>query len=1320
MSAGPGSGDRGIGGGPAPAPPLPARANPPGRPSLDYRAGTFESFTRAMLDRLVLALQGTRGPAEVDGSRARPIRINLGGPDHWLTGLVKSWATVADVLTFYQERILQEGYLRTAVEDRSVHELAQMIGYRRRPGVGGSADLAIRIAEVQGLPQDLELPAGLVVRSVPPPGSEPQVFETVERLRARAAWNLLRPTASRREVPPTLEGGGTSLALQGTASGLTAGQGILISGTLAERRSHWFRIVTRVRIEPGDPPATEIAWAGPLAPDLPAASIGDLEVLALRQQTGLFGYNAPRWQDLPPEVRRQAQVLGGGVLVQDAAGWRRPANQGLPVASAVRCLAIDDGGDLFAGTAADGVLRSSDGGRNWKPARRGLLQADVQALAVGAEGTLYAGTSAGGVYRSTDHGEIWEPANGGAQLGASRRRWLPHLRPPPGPLPSTTVRALAVAPWGAQAALFAGTDSGLYASRNSGRSWRPANRGLPGTDSTTGATDLPVGAVAAAPDDGLLFIGTARGVFKSTDGGRRWRPANRGLPATDPFSGVSATGVQSLVAYRDRRRHALYLVAATSRGLFRSTDGGERWQRAEKGFAGAVPAGEDLAVLALAVLDDPIVRVTRLYAGTAETVWTSLDHGESWTRSDPGAPGPVGALAVGRDGRSVAAATPLTGFAGEWPGFRLRPGMVDLDSVVPGVVAGGWIALRPGSTVDPAAVEIFEARKVSTVQRRDFHLVANVTRIEVDDPTARLATLDLRDTRAYVHSEPLPLAPRIVTAVPVAIGILRAALLAIGDEGRKVVVVGKTLPRHLAVESDEEGGSLLSALRTLRDELAALDGAAEVGVRIWIDGNPATARPDLSAPMRAGELDEMLATLTTGPHSRQAIQRVFALGNAAGTPAGRLTIHVDLVPMTVGRSLLAGELAQYLETSTSESVPGSGDAAEVEVVRIPGGEAGRLLALDASTLQIHCNVVTACEGVTVQGEVLGDGDATEANQAFTLAQPPAFLLGAGFPRSDLQVKVQGERWREVGALSGETGESHAYRLRLDQEGRATVIFGDGRSGARLPTGPANVTATYRTGMSSRRVPPGGLSLLATRPLGLDAVANPLPSTRGAPPESADEIRRSAPRQVRLFGRIVSLRDYGDYARDFPGVAKAEAWGLVVAGSPAVQITVAPEGGGAADDGLLGELRAGIEAARGHPSPVFVQGYRRVAVAVAARIKLAGGATAAEWDGVARRVRQALADRFGFDASGFGGGINAEAVISAMQGVPGVRAVDFDRMTWPGMEEDGEAGCRERRARPPAWDPESRQLRAAELVIIGDVDLLPVNLQPDDVSPGRAS
>ena len=47
--------------------------------------------------------------------------------------LLDAWATVADVLTFYQERIANEGYLRTATERRSVLELARLIGYRSGP-----------------------------------------------------------------------------------------------------------------------------------------------------------------------------------------------------------------------------------------------------------------------------------------------------------------------------------------------------------------------------------------------------------------------------------------------------------------------------------------------------------------------------------------------------------------------------------------------------------------------------------------------------------------------------------------------------------------------------------------------------------------------------------------------------------------------------------------------------------------------------------------------------------------------------------------------------------------------------------------------------------------------------------------------------------------------------------------------------------------------------------------------------------------------------------------------------------------------------------
>ena len=56
-----------------------------------------------------------------------------------------AWAMVGDVLCFYQERIANEGYLRTATERRSVLELARLVGYRPRPGVAATVYLAYTI-----------------------------------------------------------------------------------------------------------------------------------------------------------------------------------------------------------------------------------------------------------------------------------------------------------------------------------------------------------------------------------------------------------------------------------------------------------------------------------------------------------------------------------------------------------------------------------------------------------------------------------------------------------------------------------------------------------------------------------------------------------------------------------------------------------------------------------------------------------------------------------------------------------------------------------------------------------------------------------------------------------------------------------------------------------------------------------------------------------------------------------------------------------------------------------------------------------------------
>src|SRR6185369_4022627 len=300
--------------------------------------------------------------------------------------------------------------------------------------------------------------------------------------------------------------------------------------------------------------------------------------------------------------------------------------------------------------------------------------------------------------------------------------------------------------------------------------------------------------------------------------------------------------------------------------------------------------------------------------------------------------------------------------------------------------------------------------------------------------------------------------------------------------------------------------------------------------------------------------------------------------------------------------------------------------------------------------------------------------------------------GGDGPRSTLDAYVQRQLWKEVATLHQQDGDSRVYRVHRDELGRATLIFGDGVQGARLPTGRDNVVATYRTGMLYRTVAAGGLSLLATRPLGLDAVANPMPSTPGAPAESREEIRSRAPRKLYTLGRIVSLRDFEDFALDYSGIDKAGAWGMIAEGGRMVQLTLAAPGGVPIPGGsaLISDLLNAIQSNRAFDSPVLIQSYRPVRVLVEASIQVMPGFL---WDDVRKDVLARVADAFSFTRARFGGGISAASVVSVMQSVRGVQAVDLESFSWAGRGDDGDdaggAGGggdpRERRAAPPSLD-----------------------------------
>ena len=194
-----------------------AIGNPPGLSQIAYRAGTQASF----LETMRAALSGAAEPA-LNGLAART-------PDDPSIAFLDCWATVADVLTFYTERIANEGYLRTATELRSVLELARLTGYRLRPGLGASAHLAYTLQANPAKVTAVVIPKGSQAMSVPGPGQQPQAFETTDDLPAQQPWNTLpvRATTPATITPAQLSASpaqpAARVSLRGAALAITPG-----------------------------------------------------------------------------------------------------------------------------------------------------------------------------------------------------------------------------------------------------------------------------------------------------------------------------------------------------------------------------------------------------------------------------------------------------------------------------------------------------------------------------------------------------------------------------------------------------------------------------------------------------------------------------------------------------------------------------------------------------------------------------------------------------------------------------------------------------------------------------------------------------------------------------------------------------------------------------------------------------------------------------------------------------------------------------------------------------------------------------------------
>jgi uncharacterized phage protein gp47/JayE len=312
---------------------------------------------------------------------------------------------------------------------------------------------------------------------------------------------------------------------------------------------------------------------------------------------------------------------------------------------------------------------------------------------------------------------------------------------------------------------------------------------------------------------------------------------------------------------------------------------------------------------------------------------------------------------------------------------------------------------------------------------------------------------------------------------------------------------------------------------------------------------------------------------------------------------------------------------------------------------------------ERTSVSVLGNVAFATHGETVHDETLGDGDATAVFQDFALSRRPVTFVHDGTAphgvRSTVALNVAGVRWQEDEELFDHGPTDSVYVTRRDVAGTLHVEFGDGETGARLPTGNGNVVATYRRGLGlAGNVRAGTLKTLLDRPPGLRAVTNPAPADGGDDPEPPELTRENAPNGVRTLGRIVSLRDFEDAAREVSGVRYARATTAVAAPTfePEVELTVLGAGGAALSPQTLASVATYLGARRDGNRRLRLRLGVPVPVRIALRCWLDPRYDA---DAVVLAARARLSTWIG--SLGLGEGLHTSRAYAELAGVPGLTA-----------------------------------------------------------------
>lgn len=662
----------------------------------------------------------------------------------------------------------------------------------------------------------------------------------------------------------------------------------------------------------------------------------------------------------------------------------------------------------------------------------------------------------------------------------------------------------------------------------------------------------------------------------------------------------------------------------------------------------------------------------------------------------------------------------------------LDEGKIDLEGTYPGILPGSWVAM----TLDEGLCRVMKVSLMSlerTVEvpssgddpPMEFKSKVKITRID-PDTAQNLSEFSELKTAVFAQSEPINLA----------------------RQKREGLIEGDSIELDRAVYGLNPGKTLIVSGKFMRGQVEA-DGLKLVSSK---NVEKTLYRDDSLQILKPPETIELLWTLKdenglTGTVIAN-IGDIAYLSRSDSEEEGSMAqveVKVDGLKLVLQeggyRDLIKGEV--LLATALPEKASlrwtlrdGDGfegaltvavgvislhpaldeDSLVSEVVTLSGTErsGGRTVLLlreamencyDPETFLVYANIARATHGETIE-DVLGSGDGSKSNQRFVLSKPYLTYVSAPTStgtKSTLEVRVNGVLWNELPSLYGMDERNQSYVVRIDDDALATIIFGDGKSGARLPTGDENVTATYRSGIGPEgEVALESLTLLQSRPLGISEVINPLPASGAAPPEELCDARYNAPLTVLTLDRIVSLRDFEYFVRSFAGIGKAQAVSISQGLSKVVHITIASSSGSGVDRGsdLFGNLVKAIDAMRDPVARVrervIVDSFLLQTFSIEAGVLIDPRYVSKE---VLARAEADLRRTFSFQNRNFGQFVTAAEVLAVIQAVEGVIAVDLDRLERDDAPEAGTSLTAVLQAERARIDEENGAILPAEMLLL---------------------